>query len=625
MATSSVNRMNGIVSGWDTETLVKNQMKYDQAKLDKVKAAREIALWKKEEYKSYTSMIRGIQSEFMDVLKPTTNLKSKNVFNVYKASVTAGGAASTAVTATTTASSAKGTIVINSIDRLATKDTWESTEEIAKLEGAEALDLTALNTAIASGSGKLNFSYDGVTKSIALASSYADEAALVSDLQSKLNTTFGAGNITVSESSGVLSFTSVGHALYYAASDESISSALKLEDGTGNVLNVSKTVGDVFGVSDTDIDFTINGISSATMGIKSTDTIRQMMDKINASAAGVTMSYSTVSDKFTLKANGEGVVNSITMTGSFLEDKLQLKAGGHQAAVDAVLSINGVATTRSSNTFQVDGTTLQLNSTYTTAGSSINVDISSDPSNVIETIENFVVKYNELIAKITAATTEKKNRSYTPLTDEQKDAMTETQITQWETKAKQGLLRSDNALNEIVSDLRRALTDSVSGVGLTLDEIGISTSADYTKNGQLVIDETKLTQALKDSPDKVALLFTQESSYAYGDSDNASARYSQNGWINRINDIFQDNIRLTRDTNGNKGALVQLAGYELDNTESTSTLAKEIAKMDTTVSDMLADMLTKENKYYSRFAAMETTLQKLSAQATNLFGSSSSS
>jgi len=86
-------------------------------------------------------------------------------------------------------------------------------------------------------------------------------------------------------------------------------------------------------------------------------------------------------------------------------------------------------------------------------------------------------------------------------------------------------------------------------------QIGITTGS-YQDKGKLVIDEEKLRAALTDNYDAVVQLFTQGSQYTYSealnDPNKRAVRYKEAGIAQRIYDILQDNIRITRNANGKK-------------------------------------------------------------------------
>ncbi len=621
----AVSRISGIVSGFDTETMVKDLMKIEQAKIDKVKQQKEVYAWQKGAYKEFSSLLRGLQSEFMDVLKPSSNLRSRAMFNVYGAAVTLDDAASSAVSVKTSANSQKGTIAIDQITQLATADTWTSGSQVKVLEGTtlDAAALASLNVAT-DGVKAVSFTVDGTTKSIILADNYADFDALKTDLQTKLNSAFGVNKISVAGTDKLL-FDSVGSSV---AIGGELVAELGFTSGASNVLSTSTSLAAAFGIGSNPV-FSVNGVSSASMGIKSTDTIKQLMDKINSSTAGVQVSYSSISDKFTMKSTKEGVANNVELTDTdgFFANSLKLSTGNRVAGVDAQLTIDGVALTRATNTFEIDGTSITLKQTYVPANpgtaSDIRINIASDPTAATATVKKFVEKYNELIDKITTKTLEKRNRDYAPLTDQQRKDLSEDEIKLWEEKAKSGLLRSDSMLQGIADKLRATVFKAVDGLGISLQDIGISTSKSYSDNGKLVLDETKFNQALTERPNEVIELFTKESNTEYSDSVNRKTRDNENGWANRINDIFQDQIRLTRDVSGKRGFLIEKAGYEKDDAEALSTIAKRMSSMDTSIATLMDNMANKEELYYARFSRMESMLSQMNSQFSSVFGNMS--
>lgn len=622
---ATVNRVNGMVSGFDTETLVKNLMKAEKTKTDKVYRDKQAVSWQKDSYKEMMSLFRGFQSDFLDVLKPGSNLRSSSAFNVFSAAAKLNGSDTSKIAVTTSTSSVQGNITVNSITQLAAKDTWVSSTAVKPLEGT-AVTLASVNAALAAGNNTISVTLDGTTKSIDLTGapatpgSYANIGELVTNLNSQLAATFGADRITVSESGGKLKFASASHTIALGEGDTNVLSSLGFTAGASNALSLTSTISAAFGVSDSTMGFSINGISSTAMGISSSDSIKTMMQKINDSAAGVTMTYSTLTNGFTMTSDKTGLANSISLTDTngFFANSLKLStASGRTIGKDAEFSVNGIATTRSDNTIVVDGTTIQLKDTSATA---IDIAVTPNTTSVKDNIVKFVNKYNELVEKVYGKINEEKYRSFTALTDEEKAAMSDDNIKLWETKAKSGLLRGDSLLSNMMSQLRTAFGDAVSGAGITLQEMGITTSSNYKENGKLIIDETKLDKALTNNLEAVTKLFTTESSHAYGEAGTSAARRAENGLAARINDILNDNIRITRDSSGKKGFLVEKAGYEKSSTDTSSDLAKKITDLETRYATLLDKMNDTENRYYSKFSAMESALSKMNAQSTSLAG-----
>jgi flagellar hook-associated protein 2 len=203
----------------------------------------------------------------------------------------------------------------------------------------------------------------------------------------------------------------------------------------------------------------------------------------------------------------------------------------------------------------VDGITYTINGKIDEADNSpaVTVTTALDTEGIYKTIESFINDYNSLIDIINRKLSEEYFRDYPPLTDEQKEAMSEKDIEKWEEKAQSGLLRRDPALESMLSNLRRVLYDTVGNMHLT--DLGIDTSSNYRDRGKLVLTGggSKLREAIAANPGQVADFFSARSSIPYSDTENRAQRYAESGLAHRLNDIINDSIRTTRDSFGRKG------------------------------------------------------------------------
>jgi flagellar hook-associated protein 2 len=193
--------------------------------------------------------------------------------------------------------------------------------------------------------------------------------------------------------------------------------------------------------------------------------------------------------------------------------------------------------------------------------------------------------------------------------------MTDDDIEAWQKQARKGTLRNDRSLSSITSSLRTAMYESIEGLGISLYDIGIQSSSDYKEKGKLVIDDTKLDKALAERPNEIIEMFTKQSSTTYTSFSNRGLRNSENGLANRINDILQDNIRITRNDNGNRGYLIMKSGLETG-VDTTSDMAKKIISMDERIDDLLEMLADQEEKYYAQFGAMESAMASLQSQSS---------
>jgi flagellar hook-associated protein 2 len=373
--------------------------------------------------------------------------------------------------------------------------------------------------------------------------------------------------------------------------------------------------------STANVQFTINNVSINLNKTFANATMSDVMNAVNASTAGVEMQYDSLNDKFTLTSKTTGVAETITLTDTDAVNGL-FKALGISgepviAGTDAVFDLDGVTDmVRSQNEFGIDGVKYKLNSADPLTTVTINVN--ADPDAMVGKIKIFISKYNEMLDKINGELSEKRDRDYTPLTDEQREDMSEEDIKKWEEKARSGLLNNDSLLNNAVDKMRRALSDTVSGITTNLAKIGITTGS-YEMKGKLVIDEPKLRTALKNNSDAVVQLFTQESQYTYTDGLDDSAkrktRYEETGLAQRLHDIIQDNIRTTRDSNGKKGTLIEKAGLPTDSSEFKNIMSDVISQKDTLIYNLLDKLVDKEDALYKKFTAMEKALSQMNSQS----------
>ncbi len=372
--------------------------------------------------------------------------------------------------------------------------------------------------------------------------------------------------------------------------------------------------------SENDISFTIN---NKTFSFNSRKTsMNDIMAAVNGDTeVGVKMSYDSLNNKFILETRKMGVtatISSSDATGGLL-GSLSLTAAnltGRDASITYNDGINGDQTIeRSSNSFTVNGISFNL---IKDNEGPIELSVNSDPTKAVELIKGFVDKYNEVLDKINSKLSEKREYSYSPLTDDQKSAMTEEEIKQWEEKAKAGLLSNDSILRSIATGLRNAVLESVTGTGLTLSSIGIKSNS-WVDKGKLYVDEEKLKNALAENPDEVFSLFTKQSDVLYNNAvtsaSSRSERFSESGLIYRISDVIQDNIRTTT-IGGNRGALLEKAGMTGDRSSFSNMLYSQISDYDDRIAKLNDELIIKENNYYLQFSQLETLINSMNTQST---------
>ena len=252
-----------------------------------------------------------------------------------------------------------------------------------------------------------------------------------------------------------------------------------------------------------------------------------------------------------------------------------------------------------SNSITLDGVTFKFNNVT----SEVNITSKTDVTKAKDNIVKFVNDYNTLMEKLNTLISEKRDSSYMPLTNAQKEEMSEKEIELWEKKVKVGQLSRDSDLTRIRNAMKTAMSSLVGSSGQSLKSFGITAVTDYsgTKNGTFSIDEDKLTKALENNPEDVMKVFINN-------SDDASEK----GVLQQLKSIFD------KETQNSTGSLLKKAGIEGSATASNNTLSRRIAQYETKISRMQTLFATKQQALYSKYARLETLMNNLNNQSSSL-------
>lgn len=263
-----------------------------------------------------------------------------------------------------------------------------------------------------------------------------------------------------------------------------------------------------------------------------------------------------------------------------------------------------------SNTLTLDGMTFKFTGEIPAEGISVNGK--NDAAGVKDKLVNFINDYNKLMEKLNTLTIEKRNKNYMPLTDEQKKEMSENEIKIWNEKVKQGQLYKDSDVSRIANSMKSAMRGLVDGVDGNLEKFGIKPVADYqgTKNGTFVIDEDKLTNALENNLEDVMKLFI--SAPPSDDSLTAVEKNKSTGVAQRLKGI------LYNETVSISSNLIKKVGVEGSVSSVNSEITKAIKKYDRKMEDMEKDFVKREQQLYSKWATIESMMNKLNAQQSYL-------
>ncbi len=266
---------------------------------------------------------------------------------------------------------------------------------------------------------------------------------------------------------------------------------------------------------------------------------------------------------------------------------------------DSKIILNGAELTSSSSVVSTNGLEISLTG-VTKENESVTFSVTTDTDAIYDSVKSFLKEYNSVMKEMNTLYNADSAKGYEPLTSQEKEAMSDDEVKEWETKIKNSLLRSDSTLGSIINAMRSAMQTTVEYDGGTyaLSSLGIMTSTDYTEGGLLHIygdpddsvysaKDDKLKKALEENPDVVIATLTG----VFGNlrqtmSDKmAGSKYSSSM-------SFYNDIKMKSD----------VKDYESDIKDWE---------------DKLAEM---EDAYYSKFTAMETALAKLQSQQSTMSG-----
>ena len=439
--------------------------------------------------------------------------------------------------------------------------------------------------------GKLSVTFNGVSKNIALTSTDT-----VDSLNDKLYDAFGSGIHFNTDDNGKITLTAGAGKTIKVGGDSSALQFIGMDDkGATNQVNTSMTLKEVYGYNDDDqIKFSINGTNFSFTG---NTKLSDMMSEINESRAGVTLTYNSLNDKFSITGQEMGsgsMIQASDISGGLINNMFGTSTINKQGE-DAKVVIDGEEVTYSGNELKYNGVNITLKSVGTA-----NIETSRDNDKTLETIVSFVEDYNALIKDLNDRTHEKAEyKQYMPLTDAQKDEMSESEIKKWEEKTNKGLLSGDKDISSFLSEMRSVLYTKV-GDSKLLSEIGIESSSDWKDYGKLTVDKDKLKDAIQNDMNSVKKIFT-------GD----------NGICSRLESACK---KVANTSSGSPGSLVSLAGIKGKATEKNNTINKRIDSIKDVITKLKAQYDSRKERLWKQFNSMETALGNMNSTA-NYFAS----
>lgn len=392
----------------------------------------------------------------------------------------------------------------------------------------------------------------------------------------------------------------------------------KIYDKDGNLLDEEGYRINKDGERLYEFDMTVNGVK---IGTYTQDTaLETITNDINAnSEAGVSVSYSKLTNEFVFTAKSTGSAEKIDIgegLGQALFGKVDTSdKETYTAGTDAIFTatVNGkpMEYTRSSNTVDLDGMTVTFEGTFEEAGESVSFTTKTDTDTVFNAIKSMVDDYNAMVTEIKKAYSDMPlqktdGSKYDPLTSEDEEGMTESEIEAYEEKAKTGILFMDRDLSSLYSALRDAVVSSGAD-GAYLRSIGINTSYEDGLT-TISLDEKALREALETDLDGVANAFNKS-------KENGAAT---DGLMTKIQEVTD---RYAATTGAVKGILIEKAGSKYAPTAALdNTILDQMKELDKQISTWQSKMSDKVDYYTNKFTQLEMLINQMNSQSSALAG-----
>ena len=269
---------------------------------------------------------------------------------------------------------------------------------------------------------------------------------------------------------------------------------------------------------------------------------------------------------------------------------------------DAEIWLNGVQYTGSSSTFTINN--LTIDALATTGNDEISITTSTDTQGIYDKVKDFLTEYNNIINEMTKLYNADSSKGYDPLTDDEKDSMSDKEIEKWETKIKDSLLRNDTTLSGVMSAMTTAMSQAVeiNGKKYSLSSFGIHTLGylNVAENEQNAyhIDGDEDDTNTSGNADKLMTAITEDPDMVM--------QFMQNVTTNLYNAI------------GDKMKSTTLSSaFTIYNDKQMTTQYKDYTKL---IKEWETKISDKEDYYYKKFSSMESALTKLNSTQSSLSG-----
>lgn len=571
-------RITGMNSGLDTEALVSELVSAYKQKGTKYEKAQTKISWKQEAWKSLSSKTYSFRTG-LDKMRFSSgyNLKTTSVSNASKASITASNNA------------VNGTQTLE-VKQLA-KSGYLTGGKVKRTDNKAVANDTTLSQLGLQDGGDISVNGKRITLS---------GTTTVGEVITKLNDAGVKANFDATNQRIFVSATDSG-------TDADFSITALEEKGTDALralgLNVkSESAGKTYkqyadeygGKTDSDLEKILKDYDADSSGA----------DRLIANFA---KEYNAADDNATkteiLKEFKDFISYAKTVQNKSDTEMGYNTDGKRIDGQDAKIILNGAEFTSNGNTFSVNGLTINALA-VTDKDEVLTVTTTTDNQGIYDKIKDFLSDYNDLINSMTKAYNAESSSDYEPLSDDEKEAMSDSEIEKWETKGKSGILRRDSTLSTLMSVMNNTMSQSytINGKSYALSTFGIKTlgimNAKTNEQNAYHIDGDADDESTSSNTDKLmeAIIADPEGIAEY---------------FKKISNDLYDKL-------GEQMTSTTLRSY--GSFYNDKQLETEYKSYTTKISDWDKKVQDIEDSYYKKFAAMEKALASLQSQQSSLSG-----
>ncbi|MBO4899312.1 MAG: flagellar filament capping protein FliD [Lachnospiraceae bacterium] len=650
-------RMSGLISGLDTDNVISQLVSAKRMKVTKAKGDQTKLSWKQDIWKDLNKQLVSLRTTASNLRWSSAwNKKTTNVSNSSKASVITGSNAVDSVQSLKITQLAKAGYLTGGVVKAVDSAGVATGEKVTALSKMSDLGFT--------GETKLNLTTNGETTEISINGESSISDVLTALKNQGLNASFDEGNqrlfisskttgaksdftITANDATGTDLMNKLGISTYDAntkaqfeymkshstASDaqaEALKRAQSAAESYKELFNSQKaqerTLADLR-AQRAQMDEEGNPATAedkAALDAK----ITEAEDKLNTLTTQVTDAFDNAVWTGTISTDDDGNITSIENVAakdSFVDQvttEFENRAAYAQTQIDAInagtlkgaatkitgqdamIKLNDADFSSSTNVFEINGLTITALG-ETTGTEEITLTTSNDTSGLYDQVKSFLKTYNNIINQLDKLYNAESASKYSPLTDEEKEALSDAEVEKYEQKIKDGLLKGDETISSIMSSLTSGMSQGfkIGDKTFHLSDFGINTLSyfeaeknethafhiDGDEDDEKTSGKTNILKGLIASdPDQVSSFFTKLTNDIFSKLDKLSSRVAGR---RTYGSFFED-----------------------------QTIKSDTTKYDSKIAELEDAANDYEDRLYTKFSKMEAAMAKLQSKTSALTG-----